>query len=348
MTSATTFAPTAVSLLRDSGRLMVSSLKQARSVHRRYLTRRHRTLSEVLVLWYGSFGLRGGPTLGDLKAVNHVSARLHARGVSHSVVTADFDFEGHARVGSIFEVAPPEKGLVFVCGPLTDWCDLVDYLDVCGSVPKVAVGVSVLPAHRKPLTRFDAIVARDGVPGATFDLAVSAVVPPAPSAQPLRRVALCLRGPQVEYGVASQDARAYQLLRGLAQAEGLEVVEVDTLLTPSADPFRFDAALREVDAVFTTRMHGALLGLAAGKPVLALDQIPGGAKVTAVLRRVGWPLVHDAATVTACQLASAWASLQSGDRHSMVRASQARIAAETAAAMDAAMHAIAPMTHCGS
>jgi hypothetical protein len=38
-------------------------------------------------------------------------------------------------------------------------------------------------------------------------------------------------------------------------------------------------------------MHGALLSLALGIPFIPIDQIRGGAKMTAVLRAVEWPLV---------------------------------------------------------
>jgi hypothetical protein len=46
-----------------------------------------------------------------------------------------------------------------------------------------------------------------------------------------------------------------------------------------------------MDAVVTTRLHGLVLGLKAGVPVLAVDPVAGGGKVTAQGKALGWPVV---------------------------------------------------------
>jgi hypothetical protein len=45
-----------------------------------------------------------------------------------------------------------------------------------------------------------------------------------------------------------------------------------------------------MDAVVTTRLHGLALGLKAGVPVLAVDPVAGGGKVTAQGAALGWPV----------------------------------------------------------
>ncbi len=44
-----------------------------------------------------------------------------------------------------------------------------------------------------------------------------------------------------------------------------------------------------LDIVVTTRLHGLALALSAGVPVLAVDPVAGGGKVTAQARAWGWP-----------------------------------------------------------
>ena len=329
-----------LSLLTEPGRAVSASLKQARSFSRRYLLPKHRYVSDVLVLWYGSFGLRGGPTVGDLMAVNNVSAHLQAAGIDNRVVTADFDIADHVSVRSAFHLQPPRRGVVFVCGPLVDWTDLIDMLSICSTVPRVAVGVSVLRHHHRVLQMLDAVVARDGIEGATFDLSVAKLVPPASAWPAIRKVGVCLRGHQTEYRQSSDDQRAEAMLLALAAQYQLEVVPIDTLLSTRTPHDQFIKDLEQVDVVFTTRMHGALLSLAHGKPVIAIDQIRGGAKVTEVLSRVQWPHVFGTHEISHARLCTAFDQLQSQDGRLIVLAAQDRILAESKNAMAATLRTV--------
>ncbi|OEO28007.1 hypothetical protein VW23_006810 [Devosia insulae DS-56] len=272
-----------------------------RSLTRRHLTGRTIDIPGVIVTWYGSFGARNGATLGDLMAVDNFSQDLRAAGVEHAVISGQMDWSGHLRVESPFMLKPKARALVFVCGPLTNDPHLVDVLAVHRNARKLAVGVSVLAQQPGIVDRFDVVVARDGTDSATFDLAVSSVVPP--TVQPhLRTVGLCFRGAQQEYGTASLHDRAEGLLRELAAKRGLDVRIIDTVLRPDNTPTDIRNAFAAVDCVFTTRMHGALLSLAAGKPVLAVDQVPGSAKVLSVVGATGWPFLYRADDVELAEL----------------------------------------------
>ena len=44
-----------------------------------------------------------------------------------------------------------------------------------------------------------------------------------------------------------------------------------------------------MDLIVTTRLHGMVLGLKNGVPVLAVDAIEGGAKITKQAKTIGWP-----------------------------------------------------------
>lgn len=64
----------------------------------------------------------------------------------------------------------------------------------------------------------------------------------------------------------------------------------DDWRVPSA-PEQVAALVRRCDLVVTSRMHGLVLALRAGVPVLAVDPIAGGAKVSAQARAWSWPAV---------------------------------------------------------
>jgi hypothetical protein len=72
-------------------------------------------------------------------------------------------------------------------------------------------------------------------------------------------------------------------------------VQLDTRLADEgwqrcATPDRFVTALSKMDAVVTTRLHGLVLGLKAGVPVLAVDPVAGGGKVSAQAAALDWPV----------------------------------------------------------
>lgn len=297
-----------------------------RSLARRRFTRRTSDVPEVIVTWYGSFGPQNGATLGDLMAVDNFSADLQRAGVEHAVISGQMDWRGHLRVDSPFLLRPMARVLVFVCGPLTNDRELVDLLGVHGKARKLAVGVSVLAGQPEIVARFDRVVARDGAAAATFDLAIDAVVSPAVSA-PLRRVGLCLRGEQGEYGQPSLHGKAEHLLKRLALQRGLEITLIDTVLRGGNSPDDIQRAFATVDCVFTTRMHGALLALAAGKPVIAVDQVPGSAKLTDVIGATGWPLVYRADTVELADLESDLARIEGDGIRTSILEAQSRMLA---------------------
>jgi polysaccharide pyruvyl transferase WcaK-like protein len=58
-----------------------------------------------------------------------------------------------------------------------------------------------------------------------------------------------------------------------------------------------------MDVVVTTRLHGLVLGLKHGVPVLAVDPVEGGAKVRRQAEVLGWPhvLVAESASVAALE-----------------------------------------------
>ncbi len=313
------------------------------SPYRRHLQPRTMAAPTTVILWWGTYGFAGRPTLGDVQSVENLSRELRRRGHEHAIVShPELALPGHLPVADIFSLTQSIRQLAFVCGPLLDRSPLRDFLYVHRRARKLALGVSILPNNEPMTARFDVIVARDGISDSTFDFAASEIIPPEPwRASGFRSVGLCLRGPQKEYGPdrVGQSEKSEALLRGLAARMSIPIVPIDTRILPENDTATIRADFLRSDIVFTTRMHGALLALALGKPVIAIDQIPGTAKVTAVLGKIGWPHVYPAESVTADILEAACSDLAGPAGVVAVSAAQHRIGEYTAAAVKRAADA---------
>jgi hypothetical protein len=79
-------------------------------------------------------------------------------------------------------------------------------------------------------------------------------------------------------------------------------VPVDTRLDPRqwrnpGTPGQLDSVLCRLDAVLSTRLHGLVLALRQGVPVLAVDPVDGGGKVGAQAAAWDWPALVTAGEV---------------------------------------------------
>jgi len=245
----------------------------------------------TLLCWWGS--IPGGVTVGDLMAVNNLSAALRSRGCDHSILShPQFAAEGHLQCRTLPLLTSEVRTLVFVCGPLVGCPRLMALFKLFPNARKLAVGVSVLRGESTINSLVSGFVARDGMNPSFFDLALDDVRPACPPS-PGRslRVGLCFRGRQKEYGRANCKAgRAEAVLKRVAATITSRPVRISTELVQNS-PSGLRSQLDEVDLVLTTRLHGSLLTLGHGKPVIAIDQIEGGAKVLPVLQRIHWPYV---------------------------------------------------------
>ena len=55
-----------------------------------------------------------------------------------------------------------------------------------------------------------------------------------------------------------------------------------------------ESLIARMDAVLTTRLHGLALAVKNGVPVLAIDPVHGGAKISRQAETIGWPVVFAA------------------------------------------------------
>ena len=75
------------------------------------------------------------------------------------------------------------------------------------------------------------------------------------------------------------------------------------------------AEITATGVVLTNRLHGALLALLHERPAIAIDQVVGGGKVSAVLRRVDYPCLFAVDHLDDARLGDAYAACRQPARH---------------------------------
>ncbi|MBE9168992.1 polysaccharide pyruvyl transferase family protein [Pleurocapsales cyanobacterium LEGE 06147] len=87
-------------------------------------------------------------------------------------------------------------------------------------------------------------------------------------------------------------------------------VTIDTGLDPNTTNLRNAAEVESLiacmDVVITTRLHGTVLALKNGVPVIAIDAIAGGAKVSRQAKTIGWSNVFSVDNLSDEMLAKAF------------------------------------------
>ncbi|MES9523601.1 polysaccharide pyruvyl transferase family protein [Streptomyces capoamus] len=248
----------------------------------------------LLTGWF-SF-LHGEATAGDVLAQQHMAAALNGARIPH-----DTAWSPGFRPGALsLDTADPRAydTLLFVCGPLHG-PQVASLHARFGSLRRLAAGVSVVDPADPAVTGFHTVVARDGAgaPGRR-DLAATAPAGPLPPV-----AGVVLSHGQGEYGERRRHAEVNESITGWLAGKDCARVPADTRLATDdwrlcATAEQFLALLPRFDLVVTTRLHGLVLGLRTGTPVIAVDPVAGGAKVGAQARTLGWP-----ALVTADALA---------------------------------------------
>lgn len=254
----------------------------------------------VLVAGWFSFESMG-TTAGDVLARQVVTDWLRDAGIPFDVAAVE-PFAGDVD----WRTADPEAydHVVFVCGPFGNGWPLTDFLERFAGRRLVGINLSLLETL-DAWDPFDLLVERDSSRAARPDLVFLSTTPPRPV---VGRVEV---HPQEEYGARSEHDRAKELLDGLLAAHDVAVVEIDTRLDHNVTGLRsagqVEAVIARMDVVVTTRLHGLVLGLKNGVPVLALDPIQGGAKVLRQAQVLDWPLRLTADRATPEDLEAAFA-----------------------------------------
>jgi hypothetical protein len=240
----------------------------------------------ILVTGWFSF-LHGEATAGDVLALARVERVLREAGLAYDVVWSP----GFRADGTHFDDVDPAaySRLVFVCGPVHG-PQVEELHRRFAHCVRIAVGVSVVDPDSPAVTGFHRVLARDAAgSGPGLDLAARA---PALPAVPV--VGVVLTHGQREYGGRRRHEEVAAVLTRWLAGRDCARLELETRLDAHdwrlcGTPAQLESVLARLDLVVTDRLHGLVLALRAGVPVLAVDPVEGGAKVTAQAHACGWP-----------------------------------------------------------
>ena len=88
------------------------------------------------------------------------------------------------------------------------------------------------------------------------------------------------------------DSRAARLRSGRTRTIAIIVITRPDLEPTEINPFVPELELQSRTLMATSRMHCSLLSLLHGVPVVSVDQIRGGAKVSRLVSKTGWPVLR--------------------------------------------------------
>lgn len=237
---------------------------------------------EKRALVAGWFSYEGaGTTAGDLMAKDLVAVWLAAEGYQVDVALGP-EYEGGLRLD---DANPDDYAIaVFVCGPFMPRVWEARFLGRFARCFVVGVNLS-LPEPLATFDPFDVLLERDSDRDVRPDVTFLSTRPLVPV------VGLCL----VEDYEEGRTREAYAAIREMLDRRSAAVVPIDTRLPANAGGLRSSAEveslLARMDLVVTTRLHGTVLSLKNGVPVVAIDVETGGAKVKKQADALGWPAV---------------------------------------------------------
>jgi hypothetical protein len=252
----------------------------------------------TLVIGWFSFELMG-TTAGDAIAKDVACQWLGKAGITPAVAVMRPERPGEVATAGV--VPEDYDTLLFVCGPVGDGPPLNAFLDRFPHARKFALNVSLLQ-DRAEWNPFLAVVERDSAIRTNPDITFAAPDYAVPV------VGLILVGPQKEYPTQRHDL-AEQVFDEVVGARDVAVVRIDTRLDVNqyglGSPAQVESVIAKMDAVLTTRLHGAVLALRRGVPPVVIDSIPEGTKVFQQMRRIGWPLAFHTGDLDAGKVAAA-------------------------------------------
>jgi polysaccharide pyruvyl transferase len=271
--------------------------------------RASRQRSKTLLAGWFSFEARGA-TAGDLLAADLACEWLERASCSYDIALAP-PFRG----GVDWRSVDPQSysNVVFVCGPLRENYEPVpELLSRFADCYKIGLNLSMLT----PLdiwNPFDFLLERDSSVEARPDV----VFLSRQARVPVVGVVL------VEPYEAGETQIANAAIHRLVTSREMSVVTIDTRLDVNSTGLRSSAEIESLiarmDVVVTTRLHGMVLALKNGIPVVAIDSEQGGAKIRRQAETIGWPVVFNIDDLTDERLQEAFKYCLTEDARVKVR-----------------------------
>lgn len=243
---------------------------------------------KALVVGWFSFE-QGHGTAGDILSRDLTCEWLDRAGVTYDVAIAP-PFQG----GVDWRSVDPKhySHVVFVCGPFQQGELESEFFTRFAGCRLIGLNLTML----EPLDKwnpFDFLIERDSTVDAHADMVFLTNQPKVPV------VGVCL----VEPYAGAIDYLANEFIHRLLASREVSIVNIDTRLdiTNSSGlrtPAEIESLIARMDVVVTTRLHGTVLALKNGVPVVAIDPEAGGAKIVRQGKTIDWPVVFAADALT--------------------------------------------------
>ncbi len=239
-----------------------------------------------------------GATAGDLMTRDLAKQWLQSAGHTVDVAVAA-PFSG----GVDWQSVDPAQysDVVFVCGPFGNGWPITEFLERFPKARRIGLNLTML----EPLETwnpFDLLLERDSSRTSRPELAFLSDQPKVPV------VGVVFVHAQPEYKSGLHQAANDAICR-LTRSRQIAVVQIDTRLDLNATGLRTSAEVESLiarmDVVLTTRLHGTVLALKNGVPAIAIDPIPGGAKIRRQAETIGWSFSFIADQLSDQELAQA-------------------------------------------
>ena len=242
---------------------------------------------KVIVAGWFSFA-NGHATAGDILAGKLACEWLKQAGYSYDIAL-DPPFSGGVNWRSV----DPQlyTHVLFVCGPFQKGELESEFFLRFSGCRLIGLDLTMIT----PLdvwNPFDLLIERDSSEVANPDIVFAARQPLVPV------VGVCL----VEPYPGAIDHIANEAINRFLASREVAVVNIDTRLDNNITGLRSSAEIESLiarmDVVLTTRLHGTVLALKNGVPVIAIDPEAGGAKIKRQAETIGWPMVFTADALT--------------------------------------------------
>lgn len=248
-------------------------------------------------------------TVGDIESLELVRSWIEDIGIPYDV--APFFQSVREKMPDAVDLTMIDPAayshLIMVCGPV--WEEQLKSIafDLNRFRHCLTIGVNLgMVTPVQTWNPFDVLLERESDRLTRPDLTLLAETSPVPVA------GRCMVRKQSAYHGREHHEEARRLFDNLTLTRNFAVMDIDTRWYRDHNGLRTPAhvlsAIQRMDVLLTNRLHGMIYALKAGVPVIAIDAIAGGGKVSDQANAVGWPqcIPIEKATMARLEAALDW------------------------------------------
>lgn len=260
----------------------------------------------------------GGGTFGDIESQELVCRWLSQANVEYDVASNLEDGVDGIRLTDVDDTK--YSIFIFVCGPWYPYKKIPSLLlERFNHCIKIGINLTIFEEGN---AGFDYLLSRDDLENNRVDIAFGCKVEPVPV------VGIVLTYRQSAYGNKQRHLYARKIIDEFLEENNVLPVWLDTVVNHNEAGLRssqeYESLIGKLDIIITNRLHGLVLSLKNSVPVVAIDAIAGGAKVTAQARAFGWPYLIPVEKLDAISLRECVQGCLSTDLSPEIASSQER------------------------